>query len=147
MTKKYNFDNQTSLDSVEEAALAYNTPFNKVYFSRFGVSVNFVIDLMQSFKFSKQETAELAGISAKTLDRHFQSGRKFEALQADRLIELAELYTEGLALFGEQQKFLKWLDSKLPALNNTAPKEWLDTHHGITLISDEIGRIRHGIFA
>ncbi len=132
---------------VAEAAAAYDTPQKKVYYSREGIDPDFVLDLMASYQFSKQMISRLTDISTKTLDRHFHSGKAFTGLQSDRLLELAELYNEGIRTFGAQTKFLKWLDSRLPALGDTAPKEWLDTHHGIQMISDELGRIRHGIFA
>ncbi len=132
---------------VGEAAVAYDTPVKKIHLSRSGLSTHFVVDLMESYQFSKQETSRLADISTKTLERHLQSGKMFTGLQSDRLLELAELYQEGMAVFGSKEKFLKWLNAKIPALGNTAPKEWLDTHHGIAMISDELGRIQHGIFA
>jgi putative toxin-antitoxin system antitoxin component (TIGR02293 family) len=133
--------------NVSEAAIAYNTPEKKIYLSRNGVSAGFVVDLMESYQFNKLETSRLADISAKTLDRHLQSGKKFNGLQSDRFLELADLYMEGLELFGTKDKFLKWLNASIPALGNTTPKEWLDTHAGISMISDEMGRIKHGIFA
>lgn len=132
---------------VNEAAVAYVTPISKIGLSRLGLSPEFVVDLMQSYQFSKQEISHLADISTKTLDRHLQSGKKFSGLQSDRLLELAELYIEGIEVFGTKEKLLKWLNAEIPALGNTRPKEWLDTHQGIQLISDEIGRIKHGIFA
>lgn len=134
-------------DKVKEAAIVYDTPVKKIKLSREGLSPDFVIDLIQSYQFSKQEASRLADISTKTLDRHLQSGKRFSGLQSDRLLELAELYVEGLEVFGSRDKFLKWLDAKIPALGNTSPKEWLDTHNGIEMISDELGRIKYGIFA
>lgn len=136
-----------TLHKVEEVTAAYYSPLKKVSISRNGLSTDFVLDLMKSYDFSKQETSRLADISTKTLERHLQSGKMFVGLQSDRLLELAELYQEGIDVFGKREKFIKWLNAKIPALGNTAPKEWLDTHHGIMMISDELGKIKHGIFA
>ena len=144
--KKYIFPDTTP-SKVEEAAMTYNTPVKKVALSRKGLSPDFVLDLMQSYQFSKQEASKLTDISAKTLDRHFQSGKNFTGLQSDRLLELAELYLAGIEVFGTRDKFLKWLNAETPALGHSAPKEWLDTHEGISMIADELGRIKHGIFA
>ncbi len=146
ISESYNAPEPT-IDKVEEAAIAYNSPSRRVHISRHGLSTNFVIDLMESYHFSKQETSRLADISTKTLERHLQSGKMFTGLQSDRLLELADLYNEGIDVFGNQEKFIKWLNAKIPALGNTAPKDWLDTHQGIVMISDELGRIKHGIFA
>lgn len=146
LEKLYKFT-ESAPSKVEEAAVAYNTPVKKVALSRKGLSPDFVLDLMQSYQFSKQETSRLTDISTKTLDRHMQSGKNFTGLQSDRLLELAELYIEGVEVFGSREKFLKWLNAAIPALGNSAPKEWLDTHEGISMIADELGRIKHGIFA
>jgi putative toxin-antitoxin system antitoxin component (TIGR02293 family) len=146
-TNKLYSTSTDTLNKVEEVVAAYYSPLKKVSISRNGLSIEFVIDLMQSYDFSKQETSRLADISTKTLERHLQSGKMFVGLQSDRLLELAELYQGGIEVFGARDKFIKWLNAKIPALRNTAPKEWLDTHHGITMISDELGKIKHGIFA
>ncbi|MCV9387280.1 type II RES/Xre toxin-antitoxin system antitoxin [Reichenbachiella ulvae] len=144
--KKYS-ELKQAIDKVEEAAISYDTPTKKIELSRQGVSPEFVLDLMTVYQFSKQEASRLTDISSKTLDRHIQSGKFFTGLQSDRILELAELFHEGLDVFGSQEKFLRWLSSSLPALGNTRPKDWLDTHHGIQMITDELGRIKHGIFA
>ncbi|MEQ9298853.1 MAG: DUF2384 domain-containing protein [Cyclobacteriaceae bacterium] len=133
--------------SVAEAAVVYNTPVKMVHLSRNGLPPDFVIDLIDSYAFSKQEASRLVDISAKTFDRHLQSGKSFSGLQSDRLLELADLFQEGIDVFGSRDKFLGWLNSEIAALGNTTPKDWLDTHKGILMISDELGRIKHGIFA
>lgn len=132
---------------VSEMTTVYHTPFQKATIARSGVSTPFVADLMDSLGLNKLETAQLIGVSLKTLDRHFQSGRLFKGLQSDRILELAGLYSQGVETFGAKEKFLKWLKSTSPALGNTMPKEWLDTQQGIQAVSDELGRIRHGVFA
>lgn len=149
MSKKVRYyqNEDAEIHKVEEAAVAYESPVMRINAIRSGLSPEFVIDLMESYRMSKQEASRLADISAKTLERHLQSGRRIQGLQSDRLLQLADLYNEGVDVFGSQDKFLKWLDTKSVALGHTAPREWLDTHDGITMISDELGRIRHGIFA
>ena len=138
---------KASPSRVSEMTTAYHTPFQKAAIARQGISTAFVIDLMGSLGLNKPETAHLIDISPKTLDRHLQSGRLFKGLQSDRILELADLYNQGISTFGNKEKFLKWLISSSPALGNTSPREWLDTQQGIEAISDELGKIRHGIFA
>ncbi|UXX80832.1 DUF2384 domain-containing protein [Reichenbachiella carrageenanivorans] len=144
----YNSDTQnTELHTVEEAAIAYGSPTSRIELSRQGLLPEFVQDLMSLFTFSKTELSKLTAISTKTLERHMQSGKRFTGLQSDRLLELAQLYHEGVNTFGKREKFLQWLKSPIAALNQTTPKSWLDTHDGIQMISHELGRIRHGIFS
>lgn len=137
----------TPLQFVKEAAVAYNSPYNRVAHARQGVTIDFVQNLISSYQFSKQELCKLIDVSTKTLDRHIASQKGFSGLQAERLIHLSALYHHGVEVFGDSKKFLKWMSSSVVALNSTSPKSWLDTRDGIDLIMDEIGRIHHGVLA
>lgn len=141
------YQNTQSPSRVSEMVAEYQTPFQKAAMARHGISTAFVTDLMKSLEINKAETARLIDISPKTLDRHLQGGRLFKGLQSDRILELADLYNQGIEVFGNKQKLLKWLTSNSPALGNTTPREWLDTQQGIEAVSHELGRIKHGIFA
>lgn len=146
MAKEYKIPEPRIL-RVEEAQAIYQSTQRRAQWARAGVTTDFVADLMKQLNLNNKETAHLIDISTKTLERHFQAHRPFKGLQSDRLVELANLYLLGMEVFHDQEKFLKWLDSKLPALGNTSPREWLDTQQGIDLVADEIGRIKHGIFS
>lgn len=137
----------TPLTKVEEIQSIYATPFTRASFARRGVSTSFLSELMQLMSFKKQEIASLIDVSFKTMDRHIKAEKPFTGLQSDRILELAELHQKGNQVFGNNQKFLKWLNSQLPAFNNTTPRQWLDTHQGIETVMNELGRIEHGIFA
>jgi len=145
--KTYQNQESNRPNTVAEMAATYSTPFMRAGVARAGISTSFVLDLMNLLGLKKQETASLISISPKTLDRHLKMIKPFKGLQSDRILELAELHQKGQQVFGNNQKFLKWLDSKLPALDNTSPREWLDTQQGIKAIMNELGRIEHGIFA
>ena len=145
--KEYDIDSKLNPETVAEMGVVYHTPFSRAQIARSGIATTFLLDLMKLFDFKKQETATLIDISTKTLDRHLKMNKPFTGLQSDRILELAELYRRGEEVFGNNEKFIKWLDSKLAVLKNTTPKEWLDTQQGIKAIMIELGRIKHGIFA
>ncbi len=134
-------------NTVAELAATYGNPFSRALIARSGVNTSFITDLMSLLGLKKQETALLIDISTKTLDRHLKMAKPFTGLQSDRILELAELHQKGEQVFGSSKKFVHWLDSPIAALNNTAPRQWLDTQQGIKAITNEIGRIEHGIFA
>ena len=147
-----NKENTSPLSDMEpmlamEPEVAYYTPQRSVNISRSGITTSFVEDLMQKYAFSKADLARLIDVSPKTVDRHLVSEKLFTGLQAERLLRLAELYVQGVRVFGKREKFIKWLNSTIVALDHTTPMSWLDTYHGIQMISDELGRIEHGIFA
>ncbi len=134
-------------NTVAELAAVYGNPFSRALIARSGINTSFITDLMDLLGLKKQEMASLINISIKTLDRHLKTAKPFTGLQCDRILELAELYQKGEQVFGNSKKFILWLDSPIAALNNTAPRQWLDTQQGIKAITNEIGRIEHGIFA
>lgn len=138
---------KTPVSTVEEVQVAYGNAFHRAILARMGASCAFVEDIMHQFNIKRKQIANLMGISPKTLERHLKSNKPFEGLQSDRLFELANLHLHGLQVFNSKEKFLKWLNATSPALGNTAPIEWLDTHQGIDAVSNELGRIEHGIFA
>jgi len=145
--KKYFNRLDDAPNNVADMAAVYGNPFSNAILARSGVKTSFVADLMQLLGLKKQETASLISISTKTLDRHLSTEKPFTGLQSDRILELAELHQKGEQVFGNNAKFLLWLDSPIAVLNNTAPREWLDTQQGIKAITNELGRIEHGIFA
>ena len=145
--KKYLNRLDEAPSNVAEMAAVYVNPFSNAILARSGVKTSFVADLMQLLGLKKQETASLISISTKTLDRHLSTEKPFTGLQSDRILELAELHQKGEQVFGNNAKFRLWLDSPIAVLNNTAPREWLDTQQGIKAITNELGRIEHGIFA
>jgi len=145
--KKYSEIIEDTPNTVAEMAAVYGNPFSNAILARSGVKTSFLSDLMQLLGLKKQETASLINISPKTLDRHISASKPFIGLQSDRILELAELHQKGEQVFGTTEKFRLWLSSPIAVLNNTAPREWLDTQQGIKAIMNEIGRIEHGIFA
>lgn len=66
---------------------------------------------------------------------------------SERLFEIAEVYSRGFEVFGDEKKFARWLSKKNHALGNQSPFSLLDTSYGVKLVINEIVRIDYGIFA
>ena len=88
--------------------------------------------------------AAAVDLSVRTLQRYLPEQR-LRADATDRLVQLATLYAEGFDLFGED-KFRRWMESHLPALDGGRPVDFITTTVGIRLLRDLIGRIEHGVF-
>jgi putative toxin-antitoxin system antitoxin component (TIGR02293 family) len=119
----------------------------QVNLARRGVTPLLFNGVAEAYNLSNKELAELLDISTRSIERYLKAGKTIRGLVAQRLITLSELYMNGLNTFGTSAKFLKWLNASIPALGNQTPKSFLDTQHGINLLVQELGRIRHGIFA
>ena len=53
----------------------------------------------------------------------------------------------GLATFGNQHDFDRWLHSEVPALGGIRPATLLGTEAGRQQVRDILGRIQHGIYS
>ena len=106
-----------------------------------------LFDLIQvQSPFSEDEWASLLDISTKSLQRYRQSSKPFKTLQSERIIEMAEVTSLGMDVFGNVDKFRQWLHVPNFAMGNTKPIELLRDSYGKELVVGELTRINHGIF-
>ncbi len=102
--------------------------------------------LMEKTEMSIYEMADILNTTDRTL-RRYDADVKLNREQSERLIELAQLYTQGEQVFGSAASFKQWMNSEVPALGNKKPKSYLDTSLGINMLLDELTRIEYGVFA
>lgn len=113
---------------------------------REGVPRKSIDHLMENTGLTVSEISTIIRTSDRTL-RRYTARHKLNPEQSERLIELAKLYSRGKEVFGNMESFKHWIGSKVMALGNKKPIEFLDTSLGIALLMNELGRIEHGIFA
>lgn len=66
---------------------------------------------------------------------------------SERALYIAKLFKQGIDLFGSQDKFHNWLNSKNSVMGNEKPVSYLDTFSGIQLVLDELNAIEYGFSA
>jgi putative toxin-antitoxin system antitoxin component (TIGR02293 family) len=113
---------------------------------RGGIPKEAMTNLMTITDTSLTEMAGIIHTTDRTL-RRYASGQKLPMDQSEGVVAMAMLYSRGAAVFGSMDKFKEWMNTSLAAFGNKKPKEFLDTSLGIGMITDELGRIEHGIFA
>jgi len=162
--KKTYSEEETNSPELREAAVAYGTPTHRVIalmgihqkkvgndndfiaMIREGVPKEAMDNLMDITGLNAQEMASITHTSDRTL-RRYTAKTKLNQEQSERMIELAKLYSRGEDVLGTLDNFKTWMDTPQMAFGNKRPKEYLDTSLGIEWITDELGRIEHGIFA
>ena len=130
----------------EPEAVYYPQNFDLIRLSRQGVLKKYLLELAEKFSFTMQELSRILHLSERTLQRY----RKEDTLSSEaseRALLLAQLYQKGIAVFGSKDHFKDWLRTPLPAFQQQPPVGFLDTAFGFELVSDELGRIAHGVFA
>ncbi len=72
---------------------------------------------------------------------------KFNTVVSERLLLLADLYAYGIEVFGQKEKFNKWLMSEIRALGFERPIDKLGTMLGMQEVKQIIGRIDYGVYS
>lgn len=130
------------LDSLQEAP-----PLALIPMARLGIQFKDFLYALNSGPFNLKEWAGLLHLSERTIQRYEVANKAFEPLQSERIMELQILNKKGVQLFGSAASFRAWLDGPSIAFGGLAPISYLDSHWGISMVLDEIGRLEHGVYA
>lgn len=114
---------------------------------RKGIKFPVFVNFMEKSPFDLAEWSGFLHVSERTMQRYKKEERTFDALQSEKILEIALLYKKGIEVFGDKEKFNSWLHTKNLALGKIKPKELFDSSFGISLLKDELTRIEHGILA
>lgn len=72
---------------------------------------------------------------------------RLSAKHTEHLLMMMEVLYLGERYFGERAAALDWLNKPTPAFCGVAPMSLLDTATGISIITDELNRLAHGMTA
>lgn len=105
-------------------------------------------ELVQDYApLSEADWTEILDLSAKTLSRYKQEDKTFKPIHSEKILEMAEVTTAGLRVFGDMEKLRHWLDTPSFALGSLKPMDLLRDSYGKDLVLAELTRINHGILA
>ena len=130
------------ISSVEEMNVGY-----LINLSRKGINYNSFIQVANRTTFTLNEWSIILHLSERTMQRYKKEEKSFDPMQSEKILEISLLINKGIAVFGSNENFNSWMDSKSIALGGIKPKELLDSSFGINMLKDELGRIEHGILA
>jgi putative toxin-antitoxin system antitoxin component (TIGR02293 family) len=114
---------------------------------RQGIKFPVFVNFMEKSPFDLAEWSGFLHISERTMQRYKKEERTFDALQSEKILEIALLYKKGIEVFGNTINFNTWLNTLNLALGKIKPKELFDSSFGISLLKDELTRIEHGVLA
>ncbi len=105
-----------------------------------------LFDVIQDYTpFSENDWANFLDLSTKSLQRYKQSSKQFKPNQSEKIIEMSEVTSVGLDVFGNMDKFKLWLDTPNFALGQLKPMDLLKDSYGKDLVISELTRINYGI--
>jgi putative toxin-antitoxin system antitoxin component (TIGR02293 family) len=114
---------------------------------RQGVPYSLFHVIQEYAPFSEGDWADLLDLSTKSLQRYKQNARHFGPLQSEKIIEVSEVTSLGLEVFGSMDKLKLWLHTPSYALGKLPPVELLKDSYGKELVVAELTRINHGILS
>ena len=101
---------------------------------------------VESNPFAEIAYAELLNTSVTGLRARMRKRAPLEPAEAERVLLYEQTMARGVEVFGEQQKFERWLGLRIPALENQRPSDLMTTSTGIQLVADELEAISYGTF-
>ncbi|SHE63217.1 putative toxin-antitoxin system antitoxin component, TIGR02293 family [Cnuella takakiae] len=122
------------------------TGMEKISKVRQGMTRKDLEDVKESFGLDYETLAKVLSVAKATLFNK-KGAEKFNPSLSEKIFVLADLYSYGLSVFGEKERFNSWLEKENRALGYARPLELLDTMIGVDEVKNMIGRIEHGIYA
>ncbi|MDP2187508.1 MAG: DUF2384 domain-containing protein [Sphingobacteriaceae bacterium] len=113
-----------------------------------GVSQSAFERIRKVSPFTDADWARFLDISTKSLLRYRQdTNHRFKPGHSETILEVAELCTVGVRVFGSPEAYERWLVTPNAALAGHKPQALVGSSYGQQLLLDELIRIDQGIFA
>lgn len=135
-------------DIIKEEGFAYQSSsgMRLVEMSRRGISKKSLLRLAELSSVSVKQLAELLPVSLRTIQR-YNNNDLLEPVVSEHAILIAEVLSKGSQVFSSLESLQHWLHTPSAALGNKTPLSYLDTGFGARLVTDELGRLEHGVYS
>jgi len=115
--------------------------------SKSGLPVSALKQLQDKFQIGNKKMSELVGMSESTLQRRYRVKGRLSEMESQTVLQLAELWSQGMYVFKDEPDLRSWLSSELPALGGVAPLSLLGTPLGRNHVQELLLRLEWGIYS
>lgn len=122
------------------------TATEKMDLAREGVVKSQLVNLKERAGLDYDDLADVLPATRATLLAK-KGKEKFSPVVSEAIVSLADIYTYGYRVFGDEQLFNDWIREPLPALGGATPFSLLDNQFGREEVRDLIGRIAYGVYS
>lgn len=122
------------------------TPMEKMEATRRGISKRALEQLKDKAGFDYDQLSAVLGVARATLINK-KGNEKFPLALSEKIMSLADLYSFGYEVFGNQQEFNQWVFEPIRALGQQSPYSLLDSQYGREEVKNLIGRIAYGVYS
>ena len=117
----------------------------RIEYVKSGFTKKQLSDLKEVIELDWVTLAQLLTVTDRTL--HLKKENDLLGFNAsDRMMAIAEVYSQGYHLFGDQSLFHDWMQRRNPTFEGSTPVQMLGTITGMDEVKNEIQRLRYGGF-
>jgi putative toxin-antitoxin system antitoxin component (TIGR02293 family) len=125
----------------------FNNDIALVANSKKGLRPQAVFDFISLSEFPFSFIEKVLNKTMKTFASYKKNRIALDPIISEKLLKIFSLYQKGVTVFGTVDEFNSWLAAPAFGLGKAVPKDLLDTITGISLVSEELSRIKHGDLA
>ncbi len=114
---------------------------------REGLPVKSLLLLADRLQLRQAEISEKIGIPQRTLTRRLAQHARLTAVESDRAVRLAQVFSTAIETLGDEEKAAAWLKTPNRALRGARPLDQLDTDPGVREVENVLGRIAYGVYS
>ena len=115
--------------------------------SKNGLPIKALKQLQKKLQINNREMSELVGMSESTLQRRYRSDKRLSEIESQTVLQLAELWAQGMEVFEDENDLRIWLTSEIPALAEQTPLALLATPLGRSHVQEVLLRLEWGIYS
>jgi putative toxin-antitoxin system antitoxin component (TIGR02293 family) len=124
----------------------YMTSFEKINLVRNGIIKKDLELLKEKAALDYSTLAKLLGVTRATLINK-KKNEKFNASLSEKILSLADLYSYGFEVFGDEELFNRWMAKPNKAIGGEIPNNIIDNQYGRDEVKNIIGRIAYGVYS
>lgn len=114
--------------------------------TRTGIEKYILQAIIKATKISLKEFSTYINLGTRAIQLK-KINEKLSQVPSEKALLIARVYAQGFMVFGNQEKFIRWMNSENYVLGNVKPKEYLTSYTGIELLLNEINAIDNSFVA
>ena len=122
------------------------TSFEKMNIVREGISKKDLEQLKQKAGLDYDTLAKTLNVARATLINK-KSNEKFNTVLSEKIVSIADIYSYGFEVFGDEANFRQWMSKPNKAIGGHIPGDIMDNQYGREEVKSLIGRIAYGVYS